>query len=406
MNRRSFLRPLPLFALAPVLDAATWPQWRGPGRDGRSTDTGLLKRWPAGGPPVAWSGNGFGAGYSSMAVDGGKLFTQGQRGKLQFLIALDSEDGTKLWEIENGRSYMDGRGDGPRGTPTVDGDRVYAISGRGNLVCAETATGKVVWQIDLLDRFRGRNAPWGISESPLIDGDRVIVSPGGRNAGVVALNKLDGGVIWQSQRDRAGYSSAVSGEIGGIHQYVLLTASAGIGLRAANGELLWRYEKVSNGTANVATPIVSGNKVFLSSDYGTGCALLEISPRGSDGVEAKEIYFNRAMRNHYATPVLIDGKLYGYSSRILTCMDFETGAVEWRDRSVGKGQVITAEGLLYLQSEDGDAALVEATPNSYTEISRFRFVKEDEPTWALPAISEGRMFLRDQDRVTCYDIRA
>ncbi len=341
-----------------------------------------------------------------MAVDGGKLFTQGQRGKLQFLIALDSEDGTKLWEIENGRSYMDGRGDGPRGTPTVDGDRVYAISGRGNLVCAETATGNVVWQIDLLDRFRGRNAPWGISESPLIDGDRVIVSPGGRNAGVVALNKLDGGVIWQSQRDRAGYSSAVAGEIGGIHQYVLLTASAGIGLRAANGELLWRYEKVSNGTANVATPIVSGNKVFLSSDYGMGCALLEISPSGTDGVEAKEIYFNRAMRNHYSTPVLIDGKLYGYSSRILTCMDFETGAVEWRDRSVGKGQVIAAEGLLYLQSEDGDAALVEATPNSYTEISRFRFGKQDEPTWALPAISEGRMFLRDQDRVTCYDIRA
>lgn len=406
MHRRAFLKPLPLVLLSSALDAATWPQWRGPARDGKSVETGLLKRWPASGPELFWTANGLGAGYSSFAVEGGKLFTQGQRNGRQFLMAFDTSNGSKLWEVENGRQYLDGKGNGPRGTPTVDDGKVYAISGNGNLICAQADTGKMIWRIDLLSQFGARNISWGISESPLIDGDRVIATPGGREAGVVALNKLDGSVIWKSAGDRAGYSSAVSATLAGIHQYVLLTGSAGVGVRASDGKLLWRYTKVSNGTANAATPIVSGDKVFLSSDYGTGCALLRISPNGTGGVKAEEVYFSREMRNHYSTSVLIDGKLYGYSSRILTCMDFATGTVEWRDRSVGKGQVITAEGLLYLQGEDGVAGLAEATPAGYREISRFEFSKADLPTWALPAVAEGRLYIRDQDRLNCYDIRA
>jgi outer membrane protein assembly factor BamB len=406
MDRRAFLKPLPLVLLSSALDAASWPQWRGPARDGKSAETGLVKRWPANGPERVWAADGLGAGYSSFAVEGGKLYTQGQRNGGQFLMAFDTSNGSKLWEIQNGRQYRDGRGDGPRGTPTLDDGRVYAISGSGNLICAQAETGKMIWQIDMLSQFGARNVGWGISESPLIDGDRVIATPGGREAGVVALNKLDGSVIWKSESERAGYSSAVSAVIAGVHQYVLLTASGGVGVRAADGKLLWRYAKVANGTANVATPIVSGDKVFLSSDYGTGCALLQISPNGAGGVQAEEVYFSRAMRNHYSTSVLLDGKLYGYSSRILTCMDFATGALEWRDRSVGKGQVITAEGLLYLQGEDGVAGLAEATSAGYREISRFEFSKADEPTWALAVIADGRFYMRDQDRLNCYDIRA
>jgi outer membrane protein assembly factor BamB len=406
MDRRSFLKPLPLVLLSSTLDAANWPQWRGPARDGKSAEMGLLKRWPQSGPKRVWGATGLGAGYSSFAVDGGKLYTQGQRNGRQFLMALDTANGSKLWEIENGRQYMDGRGNGPRGTPTVDNGRVYAISGNGNLICAEAASGKIAWQLDLLGEFGARNISWGISESPLIDGNRLIATPGGRDAGVVALNKSDGKVIWKSAGDRAGYSSAVSATLAGVPQYVLLTGSAGIGVRASDGKLLWRYTQVSNGTANTATPIVSGNRVFLSSDYGTGCALLDISSDGAGGSKASEVYFNREMRNHYATSVLIDGKLFGYSGRILTCMDFATGAVLWRDRSVGKGQVITAEGLLYLQSEDGVAGLAKATPQGYREISRFTFGMADYPTWTLPVIADGRFYIRDQDRLNCYDVRA
>jgi outer membrane protein assembly factor BamB len=406
MDRRSFLKPLPAVLLSAALKGANWPQWRGPARDGKSAETGLLKRWPAPGPERLWAAEGLGAGYSSFAVEGGKLFTQGQRNGRQYLTAFDTSNGSKLWEAENGKQYLDGQGNGPRGTPTVDDGRVYAISANGSLVCAQAATGNVIWQIDMLSEFGARNVSWGISESPLIDGDRLIATPGGREAGIVALNKLDGSAIWKSGNDRAGYSSAVSATLAGIHQYVLLTGSAGVGVRASDGKLLWRYTKVSNGTANTATPIVSGDQVFLSSDYGTGCALLRISPNGAGGVKAEEVYFSREMRNHYSTSVLIDGKLYGYSSRILTCMDFATGTVEWRDRSVGKGQVIAAEGLLYLQGEGGVAGLAEATAAEYREISRFEFSKADQPTWALPVIAGGRLYIRDQDRLNCYDIRA
>ncbi|MDA1234946.1 MAG: PQQ-like beta-propeller repeat protein [Acidobacteria bacterium] len=309
MDRRAFLKPLPLVLFSAAADAASWSQWRGPARDGKSAETGLLKRWPANGPELVWAADGLGAGYSSFSVEGGKLYTQGQRDGRQFLMAFDTSSGAKLWETENGKRYLDGRGDGPRGTPTIDGDSLYAISGSGNLICAAAETGKTNWQIDLLGQFGARNISWGISESPLIDGDRVIATPGGRDAGVVALNKLDGGVVWKSESQRAGYSSAVSAVMAGVHQYVLLTASGGVGVRAADGKLLWRYAKVANGTANVATPIVSGDKVFLSSDYGTGCALLQISPNGTGGVQAEEVYFSREMRNHYSTSVLLDGKL-------------------------------------------------------------------------------------------------
>ena len=390
---------------SPLAVAADWPQWRGPARDGISAESGLLEEWSPGGPPLLWKTNGLGEGYSSVAVSGGRVFTQGQKQRRQFVIALDEETGAILWETPLGNSYRHGRGNGPRGTPTVNQGNVYALGGEGSLICVEAATGKRLWYSNLLKRFGGRNTSWGISESPLVDGNRVIVNAGGSGASVVALDKKNGNLIWKSQSDEAGYSSAVAAQAGGVHQYVVLTGEAAVGLRADSGRLLWRYERVSNRTANVATPIVRGDHVFVSSDYGTGGALLELTEDRGD-LEVREVYFNRDMRNHYSSSVLVGDYLYGYSSRILTSMNFKTGEVAWRDRSVGKGQIIYADGHLYLLSEDGDVGLVEATPDGYREKSRYSIGRGDYPTWALPAIANGKLFLRDQDRLYCYNIRA
>jgi len=405
MTFRHFLCRLVVPLVASVALLADWPDWRGPGRNGISLETGLLERWPAGGPPLAWKATGIGDGFASFSIAEGRVFTQGQRDGKQYLIALDEQTGKKLWEIAHGAAYRNNRGDGPRGTPTIDGDRVYALAADGSLVCAKAATGEQVWTTNLLRRFGGRNISWGLSESPLIDGQRLIVNAGGRGASIVALDKNNGNVLWQSQSDEAGYSSAVASEVGGLRQYILLTGEGAVGVSAESGELFWRYDEVANSTANVATPVVRGDHVFVSSDYGTGGALLKMS-RSGNRIQAQQVYFNRDMRNHYSSSVLMDEHLYGYSSSVLTAMNFQTGAVAWRDRSVGKGQVIYAEGRLYLFSEDGVAGLAEANPAAYREISRFEIARVSSyPTWALPAIANGKLYLRDQGTLYSYNIR-
>ena len=392
------------FAMTWVLIAADWPQWRGPLRDGTSEETGLLSEWPPEGPPLAWRATGLGAGFASVAVSDGRVYTQGQQGDLSYVIALDEQTGEQIWRIENGGSYTNRRGGGPRGTPTVEGGVVYALNSDGSLVAARASSGERLWSTNLLTRFEARNISWGLSESPLIDGQRIIVNAGGDGASIVALDKSNGNVLWKSLSDEAGYSSAMVAEAGGVRHYVLLTGEGAVGVRASDGALLWRYDGVSNRTANVATPIVHDNHVFVSSDYGTGGALLQLIPVGG-GVRVEEVYFSREMRNHYSSSVLIDGYLYGYSSRVLTAMNFKTGEVAWKDRAVGKGHVITAEGKLYLWSEDGVAGLAEATPSGYREISRFSVPHGDLHTWTLPVIANGRLYLRDQDTLSCYDIR-
>ena len=397
---------LVLSLLACVLAAAAdWPQWRGAERDGISKESGLLEKWPEGGPPLAWKATGLGEGFASVAVAGGRVITQGQARGGQAVIAFDEATGRQLWKTPNGDAYLDRRGGGPRGTPTIDGEVAYVLGSNGSLIALDAATGKQVWTTNVLSRFNARNINWGLSESPLVDGRQLIVNAGGGGASVVAIDKNNGNVIWKSLDDEAGYSSAMLVETGGIRQYVLLTGDAAVGVRADSGKELWRYSRVSNSTANVATPVVRGNQVFVSSDYGTGGGLLELTTSGN-GVEAKEVYFNRDMRNHYNTPVLIGDHLYGYSSRILTCMNFETGEVAWQDRSVGKGQVIAADGLLYLLSEDGVVGLAEATPEGYRERSRFSIPSGKYPTWALPVVANGRLYLREQDTLYAYDISA
>jgi outer membrane protein assembly factor BamB len=393
-----------LFALAGQVMAqagANWPQWRGPNRDGVSKETGLLKQWPAEGPPLLWKASGAGRGYSSFSVANGRLYTMGLRGDREFVIAFDVANGKEAWATPHGGAFRNDRGDGPRGTPTVDGDRVYALGGNGDLSAFEAKTGKVIWSKNVLREFGGSNIQWGISESPLVLGNKVLVNAGGRNASIVALNKADGAVLWKSQSDEAGYSSAIPLQVNGGTQVVFFTAQRAVGLDVNDGRLLWEYAKPSNNVANVATPIARANRVFISSDYGTGGGVVEIKPDG----KAQEIYFTKDMRNHHSSSILVGDHLYGFSSAVLTAMKFDTGEIAWRDRSVGKGSLVFADGHLYAFSEGGVVGLIEATPEGYREKGRFRIQQDSLPTWAHPVVAGGRLYLRDQDTIYAYDVK-
>jgi outer membrane protein assembly factor BamB len=385
-------------------EQADWPQWRGPNRDGVSKETGLLKEWPSQGPPLVWKTNGTGQGYSSMAISQGRLFTMGIRGNSEFVIAFDVATGRPLWVRPHGTPFTNDRGSGPRGTPTVDGDRLYALGASGDLSCLEVNTGRIIWSLNILQKFSAPNIHWGLSESPLVLGDKVLVNAGGPDASIVALNKKDGSLIWKSQSDKAGYSSAMPLQVGDIPQAIFFTGSRALGLDVRDGRLLWEYSRVANNTANVATPIARNNRVFLSSDYGTGCALLELKPKGKE-VTAQEIYFNQNMKNHHSSCVLVGDTLYGYSSSILTALRFDDGQVAWKDRSVGKGSLAYADGRLYCFSEKGEVGLVEATPEEYREKGHFSIPQESLPTWSHPVIAGGHLYLRDQDTIYSFDIR-
>ncbi|HEX3228843.1 MAG TPA: PQQ-binding-like beta-propeller repeat protein [Pyrinomonadaceae bacterium] len=393
-----------LFGLIGSVVAQTdgeWPQWRGANRDGISKETGLLKQWPEGGPPLVWKASGAGAGYSSFAISKGRLYTMGLRGDREFIIAYDIANGKEVWATPQGKAFRNDRGDGPRGTPTIDGDRLYALGGDGDLSSLDLKTGKVVWTMNVLSKFGGENIKWGISESPLVIADKVLVNAGGPGASIVALKKTDGTLIWKSQSDEAGYSSAIPVEIGGTTQVIFFTGSRAVGLDVSNGKLLWEYKRPSNDVANVATPVVRANRVFISSDYGTGGGLVEIKADG----KAQEVYFTKEMRNHHATSILIGDHLYGFSSSILTAMRFDTGVVAWRDRSVGKGSLTYADGNLYAFSENGVVGLVAADPTAYHEKGRFRIQQGSLPTWTHPVVAGGRLYLRDQDTIYAFDVR-
>ena len=383
-------------------EADDWPQWRGPNRDGISTETGLLKAWPKGGPPLAWQVKGAGEGYSSFAVAQGRVFTLGARGDTEYVLAFDAASGKRLWEVQHGRRFSNDRGDGPRATPTVEGDRVYAFGASGDLTMLDATTGKVHWTMNVLKQFRGSNTNWGLSESPLVLGDRILINAGGT---IVALKKSDGSTIWKTGGDDAGYASAVLQKVGNVSQAIFFTSTRAVGVDVNSGRQLWSYGPVANRVANVATPVVRGNRVFLSSDYGTGSALLEMTSSGND-VRAREVYFTRQMKNHHATSVLVGDHLYGFDSAILTALKFDTGEVAWQNRSVGKGSLVYADERLYLFSENGVVGLAEASPAGYREHGRFEIQSGRLPTWSHPVVSGGKLFLRDQDNLFAYDVRA
>ena len=344
-----------------------------------------------------------------MALDWTEFDADGHATIALYLVTRHGRAAPLIWIPRHvfARFIPDGRqGTGPRGTPIVDGDRLYVLTESGDLAGLRT-DGTVVWQRNILREFGGRQLQWLVSESPLVDGPHVVVSPGGPGAGMVKLDKMTGKTVWTSKdlSDPAGYSSVIAADVQGVRTYLTFTAAAGVGVRASDGTLMFRYPRAANRTANIATPIFFNDKVFFTSAYGTGGGLLDLTARNGE-VSAKEVYFTLNMKNHHGGVVLIDGYLYGFNDSILTCLEFATGEAVWRDRSVGKGSVTFADGRLYIQGENNVFGLAEATPSGYREKGRFKIPDKSLPSWAHPVISEGRLYVRNQDTLLVYDIKA
>jgi len=394
----------------PLLNAAVgdWPQWRGANRDGVSKETGLTKQWPSAGPAKLWMIENIGEGYGSLAIRGDRIYVQGTRGEASVVYCLNRADGKLVWSTALGPKTDEGRGNGPRGTPTLDGDLMYVLTESGDLACLRARDGSAVWRKNILSEFGGSNPHWLISESPLVDGNRVVVSPGGRGAGIVALNKMTGNTIWKTAdlSDGAAYSSCIAADVGGVRTYMNFTSRRAVGVRADDGKLMWSYGQVANGTANCTTPVFADNKVFFTSDYGTGAVLLGLSAKGGEEVVSQELYFSKDMMNHHGGVVLVNGYLYGFSNSILTCMEFATGKRMWANRSVGKGSLTYADGMLYLLGEGHVAGLAEASPAGYNEKGRFAITDLGKPSWAHPVVAGGKLYVRNQNTLACYDVKA
>jgi len=406
------------------LAAADWPQWRGPDRDGKSAETGLLQEWPEGGPPLAWKAGGIGGGYSSVSVAGGRIFTMGDLDDGQYVLALKQDGGETLWKTRVGPVHEDQYG-GPRSTPTVDADRVYAVSTEGGVVCLNAATGEEIWSRSMPDDFGGYlmkamgSYEWKFSESPLIDGDRLIVTPGHIEAMMVALNKKTGEEIWRTQGGRIGprgsdgaaYASAVVSEAAGVRQYVQLVGRGLIGVDAETGRMLWGYNPVASDIANIATPVVHGDHVFASAGYGTGAGLVRIG-KNEGRLTADEVYFLDAdtLQNHHGGLILHDGTIFtgtGHNKGFPIAVDFATGKVAWgpeRNDGSSSAAVSYADGRLYFRYQDGRMILVEASPEAYREHGTFMIPDVEKQSWPHPVISGGKLFLREQDTLYCYDI--
>lgn len=410
---------LPALALAAILGSGPgtppsehdWPQWQGLDRTAKSKETGLLKAWPKEGPPLAWKAKGLGDGFGTPSIAAGRVFAMGNREKTEYVICLNEKDGTEAWATALGPGRGGGGDPGPRCTPTVDGDLLYVLGRGGTLACLQAADGKEVWRKEMKKDFSGKVGGWEYSESPLVDGDRLIVTPGGATATLAALNKKTGETVWQapvSKGSGAEYSSVIAVDIEGTRQYIQFLKGGVVGIAASDGKFLWRYDKPANGTANCSTPIYSDGHVFAASAYGNGGGLAKLSKEG-DGFKAEEVYFTKEMKNHHGGMILLDGHIYGSDEGRLTCLEYKTGKVKWAERATGKGSIAYADGRLYYRNEGGKGSvfLVEATPEKYVEHGRFEPPDRTRlNSWAHPVIANGKLYVRDQDVLHCYDVKA
>ena len=397
--------------------AADWPQWRGPQRDGIAQEKGLLQRWTGKGPPLDWKADGLGEGYASLVIADGKIFTMGKRGNTVFVVARDGDDGHQLWATPVGGITSDP----PSSTPTVDGELVFAVGPQGDIACVDSANGKLVWQKSFTKDFGGSVPQWKFCESPLVDGDKLICTPGGRDATLVALNKKTGDTIWKcavpgGAGGGSGYASTVISEGGGVKQYVQLmgqgTGCIGV---AEDGRFLWNYPRVSNGTACIPTAIVRGDYVFCSSGYGTGSALLKLS-RSGNGVKAEEVYFlnGNVFQNHHGGLVLVGDYVYGghgHNQGLPTCVELKTGKVKWggkRGPGQGSAAVVVADQQCYFRYEDGLMALIRANPKAYKLNGQFKIPKVPgaDKSWSHPVVAGGKLYLREQDSLFVYKLAA
>jgi len=417
------------------LAADDWPNWRGPNRDAICRETGLLQQWPPEGPKLLWKATGLGVGYSGPAIVGTTLYTMGNLDGQEHVLAFDTTSGKRLWAKPFGPVEYVGYSPGTRATPTIDGDRLYALGASGRLVAMNRHSGEIRWRKSFLDDFdaqviaaefaeslRGRlvqskepDAPggvrWGFSESVLIDGDRLLCTPGGPDATLAALDKLTGRVVWTSKIDaRASYASMIVATLAGVRQYVQFTADAVVGVDARDGKLLWRYDAPTHrkyGGINISTPIASGDTVFAATGYNIGGGLARIE-KTSQGLAAREVYFTKDMKNHHGGLILLDGYLYGTNDPgILTCLEHATGKVMWRSRKPGKCSLLYADGMLYCRDEKGPLTLVKATPDHFELHGQFdQPDRSKQKAWPHLVIAHGQLYVRDQDVLLCYDVRA
>jgi outer membrane protein assembly factor BamB len=399
--------------------SSDWPQWRGPERNGISRESGLLKQWPAAGPKLLWQLNDIGDGYSTPAVVGKRIYLMSNRGMdNEFVQALSTQDGNAIWttrvgKVGNGTDFLYSKA---RSTPTVDGDTIFALGSDGDLACLETGSGKIRWQKSIRKEFGGKPGVWAYAESPLVDGEAVVVTPGGAECTIVALNKKTGSVIWKSAvpgGDPAGYASAIVVQAGGRRQYVQFLSKGIVGVDAKTGEFLWRYAEVAKGMAQMVTPVARDGYVYGGA-HGIGGGVVRLkSDRG--GISAEQVYFARGLPSNIGGSVLVGEYLYGTADTGLVAVEFTTGKVKWQSEGIGSGSVAYADGLLYLHGQEGDVALVEATPEAYRERGRFtppvqpkrrRLGPYPEKAWAYPAIANGRLYIRDTGTLWAYDIKA
>jgi outer membrane protein assembly factor BamB len=417
--------------LALLLTSATafaedWPQWQGPDRTAVSREKGLLKEWPKDGPPLAWKTNGIGEGMGGIAVSRGRVYTTGDSDGSAWLFALNEADGKEIWKAKVGKSGKYGnvyRPSGPRATPTVDGDQIFILSQHGDLVCF-TTDGKEVWRVDYVKDLAGINPVWGFSESVLIDGDKLVCTPGTEDGTLMALDKKTGKPLWKTKvpegptgnrgflgTSGAAYSSVIAIDFEGVRQYVQLASTTLIGVAASDGKLLWRYDRASNThRINCSTPVYHDGVVFAASSYDAGGGAVKLSKDDKGTITAKEVYFSNKLKNHHGGMVLVDGYLYGcFDPGILICLEFKTGKVMWEERRPGKGSIMYADGRLYCRNEarEGTLYLVEANPKEYVERGRFNQPERTrEQAWPHPVVANGKLYIRDQDMLLCYDVKA
>jgi len=410
-----------LFALLLVVvshvQADDWPQFRGPKRDGISQDKGLLKAWPKDGPPLTWKSEDVGIGFSSVAVVGSQVFTMGDLKDGCYLFAIDRDKGTIQWKVKVGKNG--GNYQGPRCTPTVDGQAVYALGQFGDLVCLNVKDGSENWRKNLKTDFKGKEGGWNYTESPLIDGEKLVVTPGGSEAAMLALNKKDGSVIWKAVipgGEKAGYASIVEAEIGGTRQYIQLMSGGVASFSADKGQLLWRYgndsKHFAGNTANIPNPVVIGDQIFASAGYGRGGGLITISSAGGK-FDVKEEYWSEKLQNRHGGVIRVGENLYGDldNSGKLWCADLKTGTVKWSRGKDAKGRgtatITYAEGMLYIHRADGWVSLVDPK-TSYHEVSAFQIPQAPNAKiecWAHPVVVGGKMFIREREVIWCYDVK-
>jgi outer membrane protein assembly factor BamB len=390
--------------------AEDWPCWRGPHSDGISRETGLLKEWPAGGLKQLWKTD-LSGGFSSVVVVEGRLFTLTKEKNQEVVVCLDAATGKDLWRYRYDCDYgahktftgggMPASRTGPRSTPTVDGGRVYSLGATGILLCLEAKTGEKVWQQDLLKLADSDCPRHGYCCCPLVVGDRVYIHPGGsKGKSIAALDKKDGAVVWQALDDPIGEGSPVWVESDGKPQIIFFTGAGAIGVTPKDGRLLWRYPWKTQYDLNIATPIIADDKVFISSNYGTGGAVFRLT--GAE--QPQTVWKEKTMQNHISTSVLYEGHLYGFSEQRLRCIDFETGKVLWDKTGLGRGSLIIADGRLIILSDHGELALAKATPDKYVEVSRCLILDKEKLSWSVPVLSGGRLFVRNENTLVALDL--